>query len=162
MLPPPPLTLDRDEWNVALTASLPLFTGGGLTADLRKARADLRQLELGAENVREGIIARAQAAFYALESSYPSIELAQRSTDRAEQNLRVVQDKYEQGTVSIINLLDAQNAAFSQKQAAARAVYRFLGDLIAYERAIGWFEVLSSAEEKEAWFREMASSLRPP
>jgi len=159
---PPSMRLDRDEWNLALTASLPLFTGGGLTADLRKARSDLRQLELGADNVREGIVARAQAAFYALESSYPSIELVQRSADRAGQNLRVVQDKYEQGTVSNINLLDAQNAAFTQKQAAALAVYRFLGDLIAYERAIGWFEVLSTPEEKEAWFREMETTVRSP
>ena len=157
-IPPPSMQLDRDEWNLQLTASLPLFTGGGLRADLRKAKSDLRQIQLGAENAREGIVARAQAAFYALESSYPSIELVQRSADRADQNLRVVQDKYEQGTVSIINLLDAQNAAFSQKQAAALAVYRFLGDLIAYERAIGWFEVLSSAEEKEAWFREMETT----
>jgi outer membrane protein TolC len=162
VLPPPPLSLDRDEWNVALTASLPLFTGGGLTADLRKARADLRQLELGADNARAAIVARAQAACHALEGSYPSIELAQRSADRAQQNLRVVQDKYEQGTVSIINLLDAQNAAFSQKQAAALAVYRFLGDLVAYQRALGWFEVLSTSEEKEAWFREMDTAVRPP
>ena len=161
-IPPPPLRLDRDEWNLQLTASLPLFTGGGLSADLRKARSDLRQLNLGAENARDGIVARAQATFYALESSYPSIELAQRSADRAGQNLRVVQDKYEQGTVSIINLLDAQNAAFTQKQAAALAVYRFLGDLIAYERAIGWFEVLSTPEEKETWFREMETNVRSP
>jgi outer membrane protein TolC len=161
-IPPPPLQLDRDEWNLQVTASLPLFTGGGLSADLRKARSDLRQLNLGAENARDGIVARAQATFYALESSYPSIELAQRSADRAGQNLRVVQDKYEQGTVSIINLLDAQNAAFTQKQAAALAVYRFLGDLIAYERAIGWFEVLSTPEEKETWFREMETNVRSP
>jgi len=160
LISPPTIPLDKDEWNLGVTASLPLFTGGGVRADARKARSDLRQLELTADNVREAVAARAQVAFYALESSYPSIDLAQQSADRAQQNLRVVQDKYEQGTVSIINLLDAQNAAFAQKQAAALAVYRFLGDLVAFQRALGWFEVLSTPAEKEAWFREMSANLK--
>lgn len=146
---------DRDDWSVGVTASLPLFTGGSLTAEARKARAELRQRELSRDSARETVIAQAQSALYAAESAHANIALSRRSADLAAQNLAVVQDKYEQGAVSIVNLLDAQSSAFSQRQSAAAAVYRFLSELLQFQRSLGWIEVIATPAEKEAWFRDM-------
>jgi outer membrane protein len=158
-LPVPLTDLDRTVWTVGVQASLPLFSGGSLTADQRKARAQLRQLELTRDEAREAIKARTQASLCSIESSYTNIELARISADLARQNLDLVQRKYEQGTVSIITLLDAQNAAFARKQAAEVAVYRFLSDVLVLERIIGWIEVLATPEENTTWLREARTAI---
>ena len=48
-------------------------------------------------------------------------------------------DSYSRGVVSILDLLDAQNAALVSDQASANAVYDFLVVLMEGERAIGKF-----------------------
>jgi outer membrane protein len=162
VLPMPSNLPDKNEWGVALTANLPLFTSGALSADLRKARSDLRQLEYTQADARQAIVARARASFYAMVGSYPSIELAAISAQSARKNLEISQKKYEQGTVSIISLLDAQTTAFSARQASELAVYRFLGDLVSFQRAIGWYELLSSPEEMDRLYREIEETLGKP
>lgn len=146
---------DRNDWTFGVTASLPLFTGGRQTADTRKARAELRQLEFSRDGARESVMAQTQSALYAAEGAYANIALSRRSAELAGQNLAVVQDKYEQGSVSIVTLLDAQNSAFAQRQSAEAAVYEFLSELLQFQRALGWIEALATPEEKEAWFAEV-------
>ncbi|MBL9204999.1 MAG: TolC family protein [Opitutaceae bacterium] len=146
---------DRDDWTLGVTASLPLFTGGSLRAEARKARAELRQREFSRDSVRDAVVTQTQSALYAAESSYASIALSRQAADLAAQNLKVVQDKYEQGTVSIVTLLDAQNSAFTQRQSAEVAIYHFLSDLLQFQRSLGWLEVLATPAEKETWFTEL-------
>jgi outer membrane protein len=150
---------DRNDWTFGVTASVPLFTGGSMTADTRKARADLRRAELSRDGAREAIMAQAQAALFSAESSYGSIGHSSRAAELAAQNLAVVQDKYERGTVSIVTLLDAQNSAFAQRQAAEAAVYAFLSDLLSFQRTLGWIEALATPSEKEAWLREVEQAV---
>jgi outer membrane protein len=148
-------TADRNDWTVGVTASLPLFTGGSVTAEARKARAELRQLELSRDGARESVMAQAQSSLYAVESAYSSIRFSRRAADLAAQNLALVQEKYEQGTVSIVTLLDAQNTAFAQRQSADASTYKFFAELLQFQRTLGWIEVLATPTEKDAWFNEV-------
>lgn len=150
---------DRTDWTFSVSASLPLFTGGSMTADARKARSELRRTELSRDGARESVMAQTQAALFAAESAYGNIGHSRRSADLAALNLAVVQDKYEQGTVSIVTLLDAQNMAFAQRQSAEAAVYQFLSELLSFQRALGWIEALASPEEKETWLREIEQAV---
>jgi outer membrane protein TolC len=54
--------------------------------------------------------------------------------------------------VSIIDLLDAQNASLIADEAASNAVYDFLIDFIDVERAVGRFYFLASPEERQQLF----------
>ena len=83
-----------------------------------------------------------------------NIDFSRQSADLAERNLAVVQDKYERGSVPIVTLLDAQSAAFAQRQSASAAVYRFFSELLSFQRALGWIEALATDGEKDAWLRE--------
>ncbi len=158
-LPVPAPELDRTVWTVNLQATLPLFTGGSLTADNRKARAQLRQLEFTRDGTREAVIAQTQAGLYAIESSFSNIALSRTAADLAGRNLDVVRQKYEQGTVSIVTLLEAQNTAFAQQQAAEVALYRFLADDLQLQRLLGWIETLATPQENAAWLREVAAAV---
>ena len=85
-------------------------------------------------------------------ASYAGIKLSRDAADAASRNRELLTDAYSRGTVSILDLLDAQNAALVSEQRAANAVYDFLIDLIEAERAAGRFTLLMDAEEVAAFF----------
>jgi len=66
-----------------------------------------------------------------------------------------VQDAYAQGTVTIIDLLDAQNAALVADQVAASAVYSFQADVMRAQRAVGGFSVFLTETERDEWIRNV-------
>ena len=59
--------------------------------------------------------------------------------------------------VSILSLLDAQNAALSATAASQNAVYDFLIDLLEAQRAVGSFSFLDTDEERREFERELNS-----
>ena len=145
---------DRDDWTAGISVSLPLFSGGTTSAEARRARAEQKRTEFSRDDAREAVMAQAQSALFNAESAYVNIDFSRQSADLAERNLAVVQDKYERGSVPIVTLLDAQSAAFAQRQSASAAVYRFFNELLSFQRALGWIEALATDAEKDAWLRE--------
>lgn len=139
---------DKNEWVLGVTVSLPLFEGGGRFHDVGKAAADLRKLESARERARQLIEQRVQTILYGMESSYPAIQLRRLSADRARKNLNLIRESYAKGAVSILDLLDGQNEAYVAGQSAVMAAYTYLQDVINCQRAISWFEILKSREEK--------------
>ncbi len=152
LLPPgaPPLPEADDlNWQVALSLSLPLFQGGERYATHARARAELDQLRMQREATTEKIEQQVRSALHASGASYASIRLTNEAAEAAARTLDVVKEAYAVGAVSILELLDAQNAALATEQAAAIAVYAFLADYARVQRAIGRFDVFLSEEEKQ-------------
>ncbi len=138
---------DDLEWTVALRANLPLYQGG-----LRRARAVedrgrldallLRQDDL-MQRLRVEVLARAHQA----EASFESIAHAEAAARAGSANLELVQEAYEQGVLTIIDLLDAQTAALAAELEAANAVFDFLLDHLAVQRSTGRFDVTAAEAE---------------
>lgn len=149
---------DKESWTVRLTASLPLFEGLSRVGEVRGALAGLRRISWEEARLRQEKAIEVSDSLAALQSSRRSIELSRIAAERAEANLTIVQDKYEQGTVSIVDLLDAQNNALVQRQTASIELYRFLQDLLRFQRAIGWFEPVADEESRA----RIASRFRAP
>jgi outer membrane protein TolC len=145
---------DDDSWQLGLEVSFPLYSGGGKKYNIKKAMADLEEMKQTHEQVRQLIKFRAYNAVLACSASLPAIELTRIAADRAQKNLNVIKDKYAQGGVSILDLLDAQNQAFVQRQSAAIAVYNYLDDLLEFQRSMAWFETFKTDGEKDEWADE--------
>ena len=77
---------------------------------------------------------------HAISSSYPSIDLTREASIAANRNLDLVQENYAAGTVSIIELLDARDAALLADLDATNAVYDFLIDLMNLQRSTAEFD----------------------
>jgi len=154
-LPFPTPEPDRNDWTLGVSVSLPLFEGGGRVHDLRKSRAELRGLERTRDEAAQLITQRIKTVLFALQSSHPNIHLTRKAARLAHETLEVIQDRYARGTVSIIDLLDAQNQVAVQDQAAALAVYDYLQDIIECQRALAWFEVDKSQEEKAVFLQSL-------
>ena len=146
---------NNTNWSLGVDFSLPLFTSGQRPAIRRQSIEGLSQLRFQREALRERIEQRVRSALHDTGATYAGIELARDSAEASERNLDLVTDAYSQGAVSIIDLLDAQNAAVRTREAAANAVYDFLIDLLEVERALGKFYFLASPVEIEVLFERV-------
>ena len=135
-------------WNIAFNISYPLFQGGEKFVLRQKAIIELAQLRTERKAVAERIEQRIRSALHLAGASYAVIGQTRLAAEAAHKSLDVVQDSYSQGLVSIVELLDAQNAVMQTDQLAATAVYDFLIDLMEVERAIGTSNFLVSNEER--------------
>jgi len=153
-----PLPLaDDTNWSVGVSATLPLFRGGGRTADRLQAELELEQFQLQRTSLAERVEQRIRSAMANAWSSFPGIELTREASEAAGKNLDLVSDAYARGAISIIDLLDAQNAALNADEQATNAIYDFLIDLMEVERASGRFQLMMTAEESATWFSRIDS-----
>ncbi len=144
-------TSDKEDWTFGVNVVYPLFEGGGRHADVYRAEAELDQLNQTYERAKQLIAQRTQSALFGLEGSHPNIALSRLAASKAQRNLDVVQEKYKEGTLPIIDLLDAQSQAFTQNQSASVATYDYLQNLMEFQRATSWFQETKTAQEKTEW-----------
>jgi outer membrane protein TolC/ABC-type uncharacterized transport system substrate-binding protein len=148
---------DDTDWFVGLSFSFPLFQGGSKVSRNRQADHQLKQLELEREVVVEKIEQNIRSAMHIMGASYAGIKQANEASIAANKTLDLVFDSYSRGILSVIDLIDAQNAALVADLLASNAVYDFLYDYMAVQRTIGGFDIFLNEVEKERWFNKMDS-----
>ena len=142
-------------WTAGVSLSLPLFQGGGRFAEVKKGRETLWRLRLERHAAAERVEQRIRSSMHLMGASFAGIQLSQNAAEAARNNLDLVTDAYSRGAVSILDLLDAQNAARVAEQGAANAVYDFLVDLTEVERAVGTCTVLLDPIEVATFFERL-------
>ena len=93
------------------------------------------------------------------ENSFPRIKFGLQAAETAGENLELVREQYAQGTINVTDLLDAQNQKLTADQFASSAIYEFMGDLVEWQRAIAWFELDKSAEQRDAFVERVLSAI---
>ena len=146
---------DDWDWSVAVQAAIPLFTGGARAAERARIEKELSGFRFERMSVAQRVEQRLRAAMHTAGASNAGIGLARQAAASARQNLELVSDAYAKGLVSIIDLLDAQNATFVADLTAANALYDFVLDLMEVERARGSFSFFGSPAEREDYFARL-------
>jgi outer membrane protein TolC len=142
-------------WSIGIGASLPLYAGGSRRALLIQAEEELTRLNLLLNSVAERIETRIRVGMELARASFAGIELSEEASEASGKSLELVSDAYARGAVSILDLLDAQNAAVSAEQLYANAVYDFFVDLMEVQRAANRFDFFLSAEERDLWYERL-------
>lgn len=140
----------ENDWSVSVGLQLPLFSGGARRAALRRTNFQLEQLRLLERATKERIEQAIRAAVHSANASYSGIELSAMAAESARKNLDLITDSYAKGVVSVIDLLDAQNASLEADQAEADALADFLIDVMQLQRAVGEFDFLLDPAERQA------------
>ena len=153
---------DETDWSVGVNVSLPLFEGGARSARVSGSRLTLNQLLSQRDATRERIEQRIRAALHDIGASYPSIQLSKDAATAAKKNLDLVTDAYSRGAVSILDLLDAQNAALVAEETATNAVFDFLIDLMNLQRSVGRFDFFLDEQELGGWLERLQHYRQPP
>ena len=162
-------SLNSVNWSVRISATLPIFQGGALRARRSRAEMELGELILERDATRERIEQRIRSILHQAGASFAGIQLSQDAAEAAQQNLDLVTDSYRQGVVDIIRLLDAQNNALVAKLVAANAIFDYLIDLMAAERAVGKFDYYRSPQDQrdflnrlDAYYKKVGFEIRRP
>ncbi|MFK8017965.1 MAG: TolC family protein [Gammaproteobacteria bacterium] len=135
-----------NDWSVSLNASWPLFDSGQRRSQLSRATLQERQLTTQIAATRQRIEQSVRSAMHVAQSSYVNIDLSQSGAEASRKNLALVSDAYRQGSVTIIELLDAQNQSLSADLNANNAIHDFLINIMNYQRAVGSFDFLLPVE----------------
>ncbi len=142
-------------WSAGVFASLPMFTGGGRYATLKRTTTEIDRLKLTRASFAVNIEEQVLIASNLVRASWPGIRLSKDAAEAAEKNLQLVSDSYERGVLSIIDLLDAQNLVLVSNQSAANAIFDFLSDLMTVQRASGQFVFLEEEETQQVWMDQL-------
>ncbi|TET16565.1 MAG: TolC family protein, partial [Candidatus Cloacimonadota bacterium] len=98
----------HDSLTIGATNSIPLFTGCSRVANVKQSRALLRIREIELDDVisRKGI--ELKKALLAIEEAKQTRSLAEKNLEKAELSYRMVQEKFNLGAATIIELIDAE------------------------------------------------------
>lgn len=148
--------VSKTKGNLALgvVASMPIFQGGKRIVKLDKAKEELMQLQVQRDLLKEELESNIRMSLLQIGSTYPNIELSKEAFENTNKALDLVSDAYKQGTTSIIDLLDAQNAALVADQLTSNSVYDFIISMVQLQRSIGNVDFSIDTEEWNLWFDE--------
>ncbi len=148
-------TADDTSWSIGLSAALSLFSGGERRAEALQAELQLDRLTLQFDAVAERIEQRIRSAIEVARASFSGIELSRQAATAATRGRELVADAYARGAVSILDLLDAQNAALNAELLEANAIYDFFIDLMEVQRAANRFDFFLDAAERDLWYERL-------
>jgi outer membrane protein TolC len=151
---------DDTTWSVGLSLSWPLFEGGRRYSKMDKLYAEHARLLAQIENVKQLIEQRMRTAMRNANASGVSILLSRTAAESAHKSLELVTDAYSRGALSIVDLLDAQNAALQADLASANAKFAYMTDLIRSQRASGDYFVLRGKQAAAKWINDLKEYLK--
>ena len=142
-----------------MQATLPLFSGGLKKANVSRAQFELMQLEAIRSSTLERVEEQVRNQLHATRAAYAQIDLAATAAGASLKNFELVSDAYARGTVTVIELLDAQDTSLNATAAAAESLYNFLITIMSLQRAVGGFDYLLTPDERKALALEYRKSI---
>ncbi len=139
---------DLNDWNIGIQATLPLFSGGLKKANVSRASFELLQLEALRTATAERVEEEVRIQLHAAAAAYQQITLSTLAAEASSKNFELVSDAYARGTVTVIELLDAQDTSLTASAAEAESLYNFLITIMALQRSVGGFDFLLTEEER--------------
>lgn len=126
----------RDQsWSLRLTASMPLFNGFQRESAVQRAAAAERLAEARARDARIAARVSVESAVADIASAEQRVRIADRAVGLAREDLRVVEERYGIGMVTILEL-QASQVALSDAEVAAVRARQMLGTAVARLQSI--------------------------
>ena len=116
---------------------VPLYTGGALTAEARRADAQATAAGYQLEEQRNRLRRDVHAAFDDVRATYDNIAVTRSILDNAERTLRLTRASYQIGASSIVDLSEAQLRRTQAAIANTDANYRYLLQRAALDFLLG-------------------------
>ena len=95
-------------YTIGAMVSMPLFTGGRISAKTREAQINLKQTQALLRSMEQQICGEIRQAFFNAQSAWKRIQVTQAAVNQSKESLRIVKDRYNNGLFTITDLLDAQ------------------------------------------------------
>lgn len=123
--------------SASLSVSLPVFTGFSTERNIAEAQVQLANAEEQMRQTRLEIERDVRSRLIDLRGAWDSYRLAERSSEIAEERLRLAREGYRLTTVTFADLQLAIEGAANERRTAINARYDFVAARIALEQVVG-------------------------
>ncbi|MDZ7825258.1 MAG: TolC family outer membrane protein [Gammaproteobacteria bacterium] len=149
----PPFDRDQDVDAITLNLSMPVFSGGRISAQRRQAYARYDSTARNVEATRRQVTQSTRALFINVKRDVARTRARARAIESTRSALEAAQTGYEVGTRNVVDVLDAQRALFSAIRDHDNSIVDFVQDVVALKRQAG---ILTPGDllELDRWLRE--------
>lgn len=126
-----------DSFTIGAMMKVNLYSGERISSKTREAEAMLNQVRAMRNDMASGIEVQIRHAFLQSQSAWNRVDVADASVSLAEEGLRIVKDRYENGLLTIVSLLDAEVSLKMAQTNKYRALHDFTAARIQLSLAAG-------------------------
>ncbi len=123
--------------SIGIELSIPIFTGGEISAQVKEESERLRQRHFERENARRAAIEAAQRLFSGLTSGLLEVRSLEEAVRSSQAALEANQRAYEIGVRTLVDVLNAQQQFYETRRALYQARYRVLLHSLQLKHAAG-------------------------
>jgi len=99
-----------DNYSVGAVVTFNIFSGNQTSAKVREAKASLRQVQAMRRKLKQRILVETRRAFLQANNAWRRIRVARAAVTQAEEALRIVRNRYQNGLFTIVDLLNSELA----------------------------------------------------
>jgi len=137
-------------WSIGPGVSLPIFTAGKLTAQLRAQGERATQAASRYEQTVLSALAEGETRIAAFEQEKTRFQTLKRSYDANIQAVSLSRELYEKGLADFLRVIEAQRQLFVVEDVLAQSEQAMVSNLIASYKALGYGWQESPAEPRKA------------
>lgn len=114
---------DAKSWAVMAVLQWNLFDGLVTRSNVRQAAAAAGKVRAMEDQMRAAVQLQVRKAYYDLQASLDRINTTSSSVQEAEEGLRIVQQRYQAGMTTLVDVLGAENALIRARTGALQSLY---------------------------------------
>ena len=134
-----------NNWLGGIELQFDIFQGGAKKANLSREHAIAEKMAALKQAANDAVRLEVRQAYYDLDSNRQQVGVARSAIAQAQESLRINQDRYEGGLITITDLLGAEEAARRSQTDYWQAVYQFHISSANLELASGTLNLQSPA-----------------
>jgi len=127
----------KNNWVASIGAEIPIFSGGRIAHQEEEAKALLLAEQAHTRDVERQIRVDVEQAASDVRTAREKIDISQVRLDQAHEAVAMARSRYETGSATNLDLLDAQSAESMAKLARLQALYQYTISRYELERAVG-------------------------
>lgn len=131
----------RSDETIGIRVEVPIYSGGGTWAQLRKSRKQKLKAEFQLEDARHEAALAAREASLSLRAAHARVAALSRAVEAARAARDAARTSYKAGLVSIVDLLDADSRLAESRSELAQAQSDLLLTRLALDAAVGSLDV---------------------
>ncbi len=127
----------REEHSWQLNLSMPLFAGGAVSANRRKAAQEFNAARQERINLTRNTVTNTRSLHMTVMSDVSRVAARQQAIVSSRSALDATQAGYEVGTRNVVDVLNAQNSLFSAQRDYANSRYDYISNLMRLKEQAG-------------------------
>ena len=124
-------------WTGTVGISIPIFDGLYSIGKFRAQKAGLEQAREQVRGTSDGVLMEVRQSYYSLVNARESLLAQKENVETAAENLKIAQERYKMGLLSLLELKDAELSNIDASTQQIKALYDYNMSMISLDWAVG-------------------------